>query len=67
MIVNPDRFQAIFVKKNCRIKDSYAVNISNETINPKSYIKLLGIEIDNTLSFDQKNLYLYKKASNQMR
>ena len=23
MIINPDKFQAIFVKKNCGIKDSY--------------------------------------------
>ena len=29
MILNPDKFQAIFVKKNCRMKDSYALNINN--------------------------------------
>ena len=63
----PDKFQTIFVKKSCRIKDSYALNISNQTINPENCIKLLGIEIDNTLSFEQKNLNLYKKASYQMR
>ena len=33
MIVNPDKFQAIVVKKNCRMKDSYALNINNQTIN----------------------------------
>ena len=33
MIVNPDKFQAIFVKKNCRMKDSYVLNINNQTIN----------------------------------
>ena len=53
MIVNPDRFQATVVKKNCRIKDSYALNINKQTINPENYVKLLGIEIDNTLSFEK--------------
>ena len=67
MIVNPDKFQAIFVKKNCRMKDSYVLNINNQNINSVNCIKLLGVEIDDTLSFDQKNSDLYKKASNQMR
>ena len=53
MIVNPDKFQAIVVTKNYRIIDSYAINISNQTINSENFVKLLGIEIDNTLSFDQ--------------
>ena len=48
-IVNPDKFQAIAVKRNCRMKDCYALNISNETINSENCAKLLGIEIDNTL------------------
>ena len=33
MIVNPDKFQANVVKKNCRMKDSNALNINNQTIN----------------------------------
>ena len=67
MIVNPDKFQAIFVKKNCRMKDSYVLNINNQTVNSENCIKLLGVEIDNALSFDQRNSNLYKKASNQTR
>ena len=63
MIVNPDKFQAIFVRKNYRIKDSYALNIINQTINPENRIKLLGIEIDITLSFDQKILIFTKKQA----
>ena len=53
MIVNPDKFQAIVVKENCRIKDSHA-------------LKLLGIEIENTLSFGKHISTLSKKASNQL-
>ena len=54
MIVNPDKFQAIVVKKNCRMKDSYALNINKQTINSENCVKLLGIEIDNTLSFEKR-------------
>ena len=35
MIVNPEKFQAIVIKKNCRMKDFYALNINNQTINSK--------------------------------
>ena len=33
MIVNPDKFHAIVVKKNCRMKDSYALNINKTAWN----------------------------------
>ena len=66
MIVHPDKFQAIVVKKNCRMKDSYALNINKQTINSENCIKLLGIKIDNTLSFDKYISNLCKKASNQL-
>ena len=49
MIVSPDKL-VIVVKKNCRMKDSYALNINNQTINSENCVKLLGIEIHNTLS-----------------
>ena len=66
MIVNRDKFQAIVVKKNCRMKDAYALNINKQTINSENGIKLLGFEIDNTLSFDKHISDLCKKASNQL-
>ena len=66
MIVNPDKFQAIVVKKNCRMKDSYALNINNQTINSENCIKLLGIKIGNTLSFNKHISTLCKKAINQL-
>ena len=66
MIVNPDKFQAIVAKKNYRMKDSYALNISNQTINSENYVKLLGIEIDNALSFNKHIPALCKKARNQL-
>ena len=66
MIVNPDKFQAIVVKKNCRMKDSYALNINNQAIYSENCVKLCGIEINNTLSFDQHIFNICKKASNQL-
>ena len=66
MIVYPDRFQAIAVKKNCRMKDSYALNINNQTTSSEKCVKLLGIEIDNPLSFDKRISNLFKKASNKL-
>ena len=67
MVVNPDKFQAIVVKKNCRMKDSYdALNINNQNINSENCVKLLGIEIDNTLSFNKHISTLCKKASSQL-
>ena len=46
------------------MKDSYVLNINNQTINFENCIKLLRIKIDKALSFDQKNSNLYKKANN---
>ena len=50
IIVNRDKFQTIVIKKSCRMKDSYALNINNQTINSEKCIKLLVIKKYNTLS-----------------
>ena len=41
MIANPDEFQVIVIKKNCRMKDSYALNINNQTINSENCVNCL--------------------------
>ena len=66
MIVNPDKFQAIIIKKNSKIKDSYPLNINDQKINSENCVKLLGIEIDNRLCFEQHISLLCKKASHQL-
>ena len=63
IIVNPDKFQVIVVKKNSRKKDSYALNINNQTINSGNSVKLLGIEIDNTRSLTNIFLLSAKKQA----
>ena len=65
MIANPDKFQAIIVKRNNKMKDSYPLNINQEVINFENCVKLLGVEIDNKLFL--KNISTpVKKASNQL-
>ena len=66
MIVNPDKFQAIIIKKNSKMKDSYPLNINDKKINSENCVKRLGIEIDNKLCFEQPISTLCKKASNQL-
>ena len=61
MIVNPDKFQAIAVKTNNKMKDSYSLNIDQEVINSENCVKLLGVEIDNKLSFEKHISTLVKK------
>ena len=66
MIVNPEKFQVIVVKKNAKMKNYYPLNINDLTINSENSVKLLGIETDNKLPFEQHIYTLCNKASNQL-
>ena len=66
MIVNPDKFQAIVVKRNNKMKHSYSLNINQEVINCENCVKLLGVEINNKLSFEKYISTLVRKASSQL-
>ena len=44
------------------MKDSDALNINKETINSKKCVKMLGIKMDNTLSFSKHISNLCKKS-----
>ena len=66
MIINPEKFQVIVVKKNAKMKYSYPFNINDLTINSKNNVKLFGIETDNKLSFEQHISTTCNKASNQL-
>ena len=61
MIANPDKFQAIIVKRNNKMKDSYPLNINQEVINFENCVKLPGVEIDNKLFFE-KHFYTSQKS-----
>ena len=66
MIDNTDKFLAIVVKRNNKMKDSNSLNIKQEVINSENCVKLLGVEIDNKLSFEKHISTLVKKVSNQL-
>ena len=48
------------------MKDFYALNINNQSINSENCVKLLGMKTGNTQIFDQHISNLYEKASNQL-
>ena len=66
MAFNPDKFQAIVVKRNNKMKDSYYLNINQKIINSENCVKLLGVESDNKLSFEKHISTLVKKAITQL-
>ena len=66
MIVDPDKFRAIVVKRNNKMKDSYSLNLNQEVINSENCVKLLGIKIDNKLSFEKHISTLVKITSSQL-
>ena len=57
-IIVPDKFRAIVVKRNNKMKDSYSLNLNQEVINSENCVKLLGVKIDNKLSFE-KHIFLH--------
>ena len=66
MIVNADKFQAIIVKRHYNICNQYTLNIDGNQVTSEKSVKLLGINTDNKLSFDEHVSSLCKKASNKL-
>jgi len=68
MIVNPDKFQAIILQKgnSNRNKNYNTLAIENIEINTTKSVELLGLTIDNRLSFEEHISILCKKASSQL-
>ena len=66
MIANPYKFQAIIVKRNPDLGNQYTLNIDGNQVTSEKSVKLLGINIYNNLSFDERLSSLCKKASNQL-
>ena len=61
MKLNPDNFPSVVVIRNSKMGDSYPLFTHGEKINSEKNIKLLGISIDNNLSFF---VYVKKEAIN---
>ena len=52
MIVNPGKFQAMIINKFRRMENIHEMYSGNKIIAIEHSVKLLGIEIDNQLKFD---------------
>ena len=66
MIANPDKFEAIIIEKNGRDTSGIPLNINNDTITSSKEVTLLGITIDNKLSFNTHISNICKNAANQL-
>ena len=66
MIVNPDKFQAIVVKRNSNMNDQYTLDIDGNGVTLDKSVKLLGIHTDHELPFDRRIFPLCRKASNRL-
>ncbi len=52
MIANPDKFKAIIIQKDRKDTSAIKLDINNTEIFSEREVTLLGIDIDNRLSFD---------------
>ena len=52
MIVNPGKFQAMIINRFRRMENKHEMYSDNKIIAIEQSVKLLGIEIDNQLKFD---------------
>ena len=66
MIAKPDKFQAIIMNKRRENQITLNLKIYNNEIETPKSVKLLGIEIDNQLSFNQYISKLRSKAAMQL-
>ena len=64
MIANPDKFQAMNKRRENQI--THKLKIYNNEIGRTKSVKLLGIQIDNQLNFNQHIPKLYSKAAMQL-
>ena len=66
MIVNPGKFQAMVINKFGKMENKHEMYIENMKITSEHSVRLLGVEIDNQLNFDNHVSTLCKKASSQL-
>ena len=67
MIVNPDKFQAIIINKHGKLnQNNHKLKFGEYEIESKNSVTLLGIEIDDKLSFHNHIHNLTRKAAGQL-
>ena len=66
MIANPSKFHAILLTKHRSDTTGKTLKIKNNLIQSESKIELLGLTIDNRLSFHSHISSICKKAAKQL-
>ena len=66
MIVNPGKLQPIIIDKRKQDHTNEIFKIGSKEIKVTSQVKLLGVEIDNKLNFEQHINRICKSAANQL-
>ena len=66
MIVNPEKFHAIIINKCGRHNELHDLKIDGEVITSEKSVKLLGIDIDYKINFNNHICNLCKKAAGQL-
>ena len=66
MIVNPDKFKSIVIHKSNQTSKPKQFLIGNDVVEVASSVKLLGIHIDDQLSFNLHIRNICKSASKQL-
>ena len=66
MIVNHGKFQAMITNRFGNMENKHEMHIDNKKITSEHSVKLLGIEIENQLKFDNHVSTLCRKAGSQL-
>ena len=64
MIVNPKKFQIIVITKRNLQNNPASLSINNMTIKPKDSVELLGVTIDDKLTFKKHINFVDRLAAN---
>ena len=66
MIANSSKFHAILLSKNCSLTDRIPIKIKGHLSESETQVDLLGLKIDNCLSFKSHISAICKKAAKQL-
>ena len=63
---NPDKFKCMFIGKKCHL-ENIVLKLEGNDIFSESFVKLLGVYLDNDLNFDKHVSLLCRRAGHQIR